>query len=316
MNALIIRPGALGDTLMLLPSLVNIAERVRITFVGRQPGLNFIKDFVTFSMDLDGAGWHRLFLEKPVPKGLPVPQTDVAVAFFTDRDGIIHRNLSGYFPNTPVHVFPSFPADGEKIHVTRYLSNCLRKAGLPIDPQAAFENARKYPLIHVKRPSQSGQNKRRTVVAHPGSGGTEKNHTPELWLRLLDRLIKERVFQRPTPHLLLGPAEENLYSFFKRKLEPTLWKICLCPDKETLTALLAKACVYLGHDSGPTHLAAMLGTPTIALFRSSDALQWHPLGPFVRVIQNKEPGADLIQEVIKASKDLSTAGATRPFVLS
>src|SRR5207237_7479770 len=41
----------------------------------------------------------------------------------------------------------------------------------------------------------------------------------------------------------------------------------------------------LGNDSCITHLAAMLGVPTLALFGPTDPLTWRPLGPFVRVIQ-------------------------------
>ena len=42
---------------------------------------------------------------------------------------------------------------------------------------------------------------------------------------------------------------------------------------------------YLGNDSGITHLAAMLGVPTLALFGPTDPLIWRPLGPSVRVIR-------------------------------
>ncbi len=55
MNILLIRPGAFGDTLMLLPSLVNISGQLTITLVARQPGLYFIQDFVNRSVQ-----WHPL----------------------------------------------------------------------------------------------------------------------------------------------------------------------------------------------------------------------------------------------------------------
>ncbi len=44
---------------------------------------------------------------------------------------------------------------------------------------------------------------------------------------------------------------------------------------------------YLGNDSGITHLAAMLGIPTIALFGPSDPAVWRPIGPDVEVIHVK-----------------------------
>ena len=311
MNILIIRPGAFGDTLMLLPSLVNISGQSTITLVARQPGLYFIQDFVNRSMDLDCAGWHRLFLESPAKEGLPVSQTDFVVVFLNDEGGAISRNLNAYFPNTPIHLFPSFPAKGEKIHVARYISNCLKTAGLPIEPRAAFENAVMNPLMSMERTLQSCD----TAVFHPGSGGPKKNHPPDFWLKILRRFVREPAFQKVGTSLLLGPAEASLHSFFRKNLESTKWEICFCPDYETLTGLLGKACLYLGHDSGITHLAAMLGIPTVALFTESNSVQWHPLGPAVQVVQKKVPGTGLIEDVLKAAIDINCRDFTSPNLL-
>lgn len=301
---MIIRPGALGDTLMLLPALVNLSGQVNVTFVARQPGLYFIHGFVNRAMDFDGAGWHRLFLETPARQGLPVTQADVVVAFLNDKNSVIRRNLNAYFPNTPIHLFPSFPKKGEKIHVARYLSNCMKSAGISIDPRAAFENAVRHPLMRMEPPLQSCN----TVIVHPGSGGQKKNQPPDFWLKVLRRFVREAAFQKVGISLLLGPAEVSLHSFFRMNLESTKWEICFCPDNETLTGLLGKACLYLGHDSGIAHLAAMLGIPTVALFTESSAVQWHPLGPAVKVVQKKGPGIGLTKEVLKAAIDLSHAG--------
>jgi ADP-heptose:LPS heptosyltransferase len=48
---------------------------------------------------------------------------------------------------------------------------------------------------------------------------------------------------------------------------------------------LAAAAAFVGNDSGPTHLAAMLGLPTVALFGGGDAAVFGPLGPRVMVLQ-------------------------------
>ena len=52
-----------------------------------------------------------------------------------------------------------------------------------------------------------------------------------------------------------------------------------------LAGLLASAQGYLGHDTGVTHLAAMLGVPTIAMFGPTDPGRWAPRGANVTVIQ-------------------------------
>jgi ADP-heptose:LPS heptosyltransferase len=51
-----------------------------------------------------------------------------------------------------------------------------------------------------------------------------------------------------------------------------------------LGALLARAAVVVGADTGPVHLAAVLGVPTVALFGPKDPAVYAPRGPAVRVV--------------------------------
>jgi heptosyltransferase-3 len=54
-------------------------------------------------------------------------------------------------------------------------------------------------------------------------------------------------------------------------------------DLYELASWLAGARIYIGNDSGPTHLAAAVGTPVVALFGPSDPAVWAPRGSRVRV---------------------------------
>ena len=51
-----------------------------------------------------------------------------------------------------------------------------------------------------------------------------------------------------------------------------------------IAALLSLARAVVGNDSGPTHLAAAVGCPTVALFGPPIRPLWAPLGAHVRVI--------------------------------
>lgn len=44
----------------------------------------------------------------------------------------------------------------------------------------------------------------------------------------------------------------------------------------TYAALLAKSYAYVGNDSGPKHIAAAVGTPTLTFFGPEDPVEWHP----------------------------------------
>lgn len=60
---------------------------------------------------------------------------------------------------------------------------------------------------------------------------------------------------------------------------------CGRTDFFQLAALLYSARLYIGHDSGPTHLAAMLGVPTVALFGFTSPILNAPIGFRTLVIQ-------------------------------
>ena len=54
-----------------------------------------------------------------------------------------------------------------------------------------------------------------------------------------------------------------------------------------LAGVLSQLDFFLGHDSGVTHLAALLGTPTVALFGPTEPARWAPRGRAVMVIREK-----------------------------
>ena len=63
-----------------------------------------------------------------------------------------------------------------------------------------------------------------------------------------------------------------------------------------LACWIAKARLYIGNDSGISHLAAAVGTPVIAIFMATDPKVWAPRGARVRVLQRPSVG-----EVVRAA---------------
>jgi ADP-heptose:LPS heptosyltransferase len=58
-----------------------------------------------------------------------------------------------------------------------------------------------------------------------------------------------------------------------------------------IAALFSLARAAVGNDSGPTHLAAAVGCPTVAVFGPTDPDRWAPVGPHVRVVADSARGA-------------------------
>jgi ADP-heptose:LPS heptosyltransferase len=72
---------------------------------------------------------------------------------------------------------------------------------------------------------------------------------------------------------------------------------------------LSGASLYIGNDSGITHLAAACGALVVAIFQSSDAAVWSPRGPHVAVLQSPD-----VREVVEASLALLRAARTNLYI--
>ncbi|MBN1849212.1 MAG: hypothetical protein JW932_11580 [Deltaproteobacteria bacterium] len=293
-NILIIRPGALGDTLMLMPAIAQLHDEVEILLVGRYPGIDYLKPYVSQCFDYEARGWHMLFSDTFDKAGMPmVPQVDIVLGFLSDPESRVARNLKIRFPESPIHIFPPFPPEGKNIHVALYIAQSLRKSGLPVNTEKAIDEAVKHPLIQRRSLSSKEH-----IVLHAGSGSEKKNYSSAFWIELI-KTIKGSSSNKNTPViLLLGPAEQNLLSYYRDNLRDFGIEFYFSPDKEKLLSILSQASLYIGHDSGITHLAAMMGVNVIALFKESSISQWQPLGPAVNVLQG-EWEEDFIGKIVK-----------------
>jgi ADP-heptose:LPS heptosyltransferase len=82
-----------------------------------------------------------------------------------------------------------------------------------------------------------------------------------------------------------------------------------------VAALLSLARAVVGNDSGPTHLAAVVGCPTVSLFGPTDPAVWAPLGAHVRAIAGPPggaPWADVDRVVAALGALLAASGANAP----
>ena len=87
-----------------------------------------------------------------------------------------------------------------------------------------------------------------------------------------------------TVAVIVGPGEDAVTEQF-RALIPGLNMVAVAdqPDLLRVAAILKRCRLFIGNDSGIAHLAAAVGTPTLALFGPTDPGQYAPRGPHVRV---------------------------------
>lgn len=277
MDILILRPGALGDTLMLAPAALGVASTYRLLVAGREPGISFLERVVAQVYDIEREGWHRLFSNGIKRGQLPLREAEVVVGFFSNRSGTVFDNLTLCFPGSSVHMFPPFPEPGRSIHVAGYIAACLDAAGLPLDVSDVVSSACKKAVLAGPDAVQ----REPWLVFHPGSGDKRKNHPLELWRNLAGELRNTWPVEVDRMIWLLGPAEAGLQTCFP---STDRCEVLFCPDHRELSCLLERCSLFAGQDSGVTHLAAMKGAPCLALFKESDPVQWRPLGPDVEVV--------------------------------
>lgn len=117
------------------------------------------------------------------------------------------------------------------------------------------------------------------VVIHPAAGTALRQWPPAHFAKLIDLLV-ERDGMRIA--LVGGPDERDIADDVLRltKHAGAVFDLVGRSRLAELPEILARSVLFVGNNSGPSHLAAGLGVPTIAVHSAIVASEeWGPLGP-------------------------------------
>lgn len=125
----------------------------------------------------------------------------------------------------------------------------------------------------------------RLLVLSPGAAfGSAKRWTEAGFARLADRLTAALGFRT----VIVGAAsEEAIAKRIGALMETPATNLAGRTDLETLVGVLAEAGLVVTNDSGPMHIAAALGRPTLGIFGATDARITGPVGTRARVISHQ-----------------------------
>ena len=282
--------GALGDLLLAGPALMAIRRRyprARLTAVGHPErwGLLARTLALTDIWDGDAAVWADLYGAGPLTDPLlaRLASFQTALIFTPEPPAHLMARLrqAGL---AAVHWVPSFAPDCLE-HPSTLQARRLAELSIPVDSEpfrlglgdGDAENAMPLP--------GSGP----WAAVAPGSGHPCKNWPLSHYFQVTRALAWQRGLSIVW---LTGPAEEAMLPYVQAMAQA---QGHLLLDRRPLAQVaraLSRCALYLGGDSGLTHLAAAVGGPKVlSLFGPTDPHIWAPRGENVRVLQAPCPDA-------------------------
>jgi heptosyltransferase III len=265
----------MGDLILTLPVLREIRKgfpNPNLELWGIFPQARLAApEFVHRIERLDAPDLVPLFVDAPLSQVVrnKLDGFDLAISFLSDPDGVVERNLAAAGVR---RVIACTTRMRPKVHAVFQLAEVLGQLGLSLyDP---------IPRLAVgPKPAPS-----LTFGFHVGSGSPQKNWPIDRWIELIQRL--EGVF---SDFLLVGgEADDKVVCEFLARCRVRSLRTLLNQGLLDLCQALNGCAVFVGHDTGVTHLAAAVGTPTVALFGPTDPNVWAPLGKHVTVVRSPD----------------------------
>jgi len=266
---LIVHHGALGDWALILPIVRAMQEPTLLAAAWSRAQLAAtLYPWIT-PIDIEQHGLSLLHVEdghSRIGDALRKQLANVRtiISFVSDGHDAWSRNVAKLLPEARCHhIHPRPPAAWTR-HITDWHMSQLREQGL------SLLSSHMPALNHPQGP----------IVIHPGSGGAQKCWPAERFEQVIAALRE----QGHRVQVLLGEAEMTRWPQEMLAHWQSRYDARLILELNELHHLLRDAKLFLGNDAGPTHLAAQLGMPTIALFGPTLPQIWAPVGPQVRVI--------------------------------
>lgn len=283
MRIVVIRPGFIGDALLTFPILVALREQYSkpsIIFVSNAAVLPLAKawgiadEVIAYDKRIE----HELLSPKWISGSTTLElfqQADRVICLGLDDTEQIRRKLLDVGVKQ-ILITPLILNARRMLHLVEYVAEVVAvSVGKP-----------EKILLPYTGPMRTTSSKP-PIAVHPGSGQEHKCWPAKSFSELIDNLLR---LQYPIL-LLAGPTDVDTLKLVRKHLRtsPLAAMLTLLNNVPLLeVSEQLKGCGgYVGNDSGMTHLAALVGVPTLALFGSTDPAFWRPLGPYVEIIREQ-----------------------------
>lgn len=279
---LILRGGAIGDFVMTLPVFEALRRRWpsgRIELIGYPhiASLALAAGLVDRIRSLDEAQVAMLFVpERPLrgPLADYIRGFDVILSYLYDPDDSVRTSLERAGARL---VLTGSPRMSDQ--------PAARQLMKPLETLALYPEEEPVPrlvlpeILRVRGRQLACQAGSAPVLIHPGSGSPNKNWPFGCFLEIADRLQGAGF----NPLFSFGEADDREAALYATKKAP--FPVLPPVDLPGLAAVCSAVRLYVGNDSGVTHIAAATGTPTVVIFGPSDPQVWASRASTVRIVQ-------------------------------
>lgn len=304
-NVLIFHQAALGDFVITWPLAMacgRMFPQSRIIYVTASEKGRLAEHVLGVeSVDIE-SGWSGLWSDPAAlaPGARKMLEGAHAVfSFIADAADLWTRHVATINPEAQVAHLSTKLGENWRGHVSRAVAQQLQTS----QPALSAAVGQMLDLLDRRgfgrRPASRGG-----VVVFPGSGAERKNWPRQRFVETVARLKSAGRAVR----VIIGEVELEKWGPSAADEFSRLAQVTVSPSLVELAQLANSAELVIANDSGPGHLAGILGAPTISLFGpTSQPTRWRPLGPNVRVIAADSMEAISVDQVLAAAAQFTPA---------
>jgi heptosyltransferase-3 len=314
-RVLVVRGGAIGDFILTLPALKALRDAypdARIEILGYKHIAVLAENrfYAQAVRSIEYGPLSRFFAknsELPAELADYFATFDLIISYLYDPDGIFESNLR----RCGVKNLLFGPAKIAKTsdHAAWQLARPIEELGIRVvdltEKIFLSEEDRQFGREFLQTPSQP------IIAIHPGSGSKEKNWPLQNWIELFSR-EHWHVEKRPSLIVISGEADKAQTAQLEHTWKDQDIRFAKNLPLPHLAAVLEHS-IFIGHDSGISHLAAAAGANCILLFGPTDPNVWAPSNENVQVVAAEsgrlnDLGTGLVQAALSGSlRDASGA---------
>ena len=279
---LIARGGAIGDFILTLPVFQALKASFPQATLGclSATGRGEIAEMAGLADEIrnvDDRCWTSFFVRGGQLDGVAcnwLSSFDCIISYLHDPKEIWRANvvrISDAFYSSGCHR----PMDEADVAASVTLLRVLEPMGI--------YDADTVPRINLSDPELNSG----IIALHPGSGSESKNWTEKNWCELISLMLE---LENGKVKLMIvgGEAETKKVRRLGSKFPNPRLRVLLNEPLTSVAHELTACQIYVGHDSGITHLAAALGVRCIVIWAKTNDRVWKPIGERVHILKDAD----------------------------